>query len=350
MQTPIVMLLAVFMAAAFQTASDTPRHKVIFDTDFVVPPQDDGLALILALQSPELEVLGVTTVAGNRSMEDATADALRALEIAGRTDIPVFKGANMPLVHEKSDFATTVHGTWWSDDPPRTPPGGFAKKRAESASAIEFIVRTVMENPGQITIAAIGPLTNIATAIRLEPGFAQRVKQLNIMGGAIAILPDGGGNLTPNAEFNFWVDPEAAKVVLHSGIPVILSPLNVTRKTRFTKEWYDMIVSVDTPITRLLKERMGPRFAENPSRGGAMHDQVAVASIFDLTLFQSEEMYVDVDTNHGINYGVSVGGRRLWPGAEGARKIRVLFDIDWERFINMFVRRLTSPVPTQGRS
>jgi len=320
------------------------RQKVIFDTDFAVPPQDDALALILALQSPELEILGITTVAGNRSMEDATADALRVLEIAGRSDIPVFKGANMPLVHEKSEFATTVHGTWWSDDPPRTPPGGFAKKQAESTSALEFIVKTVMSHPGEITIAAIGPLTNIAAAIRMEPGFAQRVKQINIMGGAIASLPDGAGNLTPNAEFNFWVDPEAAKVVLRSNIPTVLAPLNVTRKTHFTKEWFDRIVQADTAITRFLEETMKSRFMQNPERGGAMHDQVAVASIIDMTIFKSEELYVDVDINHDISYGTSVGGRRIWPGAEGACKIRVLYDLDWDRFINMFVQRVTAPL------
>src|SRR5437588_409630 len=141
-------------------------QKIIFDTDFVVPPQDDGMALILALKSPELEILGVTTVAGNDSMERATSDALRVLEIAGRTDIPVYKGANMPLRHEKSDWAAALHGRWWSDDPPPPPPGGFARKPPEAGSAMDFIIRTVNANPGDVTIVAIGPLTNVAMAIR----------------------------------------------------------------------------------------------------------------------------------------------------------------------------------------
>ena len=194
-------------------------------------------------------------------------------------------------------------------------------------------------------ILAIGPLTNIATAIRQEPGFAPRVKQLVIMGGAIASLPDGGGNVTPNAEFNFWVDPEAAKVVLRSGIPIVLSPLNVSRKTSFTREWYEKIVQVDTPITGLLRETMGPRYARNPDQRSHMYDQVAVATLIDPALFQTKELYVDVDVNHGINYGVSVGWTRVWPGAEGAQKIQVQYDLDWERFINLFVERLTKPVP-----
>src|SRR5262249_2771185 len=243
-------------------------QKVIFDTDFVVPPQDDSMALLLALKSPELQILGVTTVAGNDSMERATSDALRVLEIVGRTDIPVYKGANMPLVHRKTEWATTVPGRWWPDDPPPPPPGGFAKKTAERESAIDFIVRTVNANPGQVTLIAIGPLTNVAMALNLEPGLAAKIKKIVIMGGAFASLPDGPGTVRPTAEFNFWVDPEAARQVLRAGIPTAITPLNATRKTSFTKAWYDKIVASDTPVTALLKERMGPLFERTPTRGG----------------------------------------------------------------------------------
>lgn len=339
--TRVVILPLLLAWVAMRAVAAAAPQKVIFDTDFVVPPQDDGLALILALNSPELEILGITTVAGNDSVERATSDALRVLEIAGRTAIPVFAGANMPLVHEKSEFATRTHGRWWSDDPPPMPPGGFARKRAEPRSAVDFIVKTVMENPGQVTIIAIGPLTNIATAIRQQPGFAARVKALVIMGGAIASLPDGAGNVTPNAEFNFWVDPEAAKVSLRSGIPIQLSPLNVSRKTDLTKVWYEKIVAVDTPLTRLIRDTMGPRFAKDPDRRLLMYDQVAVASVIDPTLVSTKELYVDVDATHDINYGVSVGGTTLWPGAEGAQKMAVQYDLDWDRFIKLFVDRVT---------
>ena len=159
----------------------------------------------------------------------------------------------MPLVHEKSDFATGVWGEWWSDEPP---PGGFATKQAEAIGAAEFIGQTVRAYPGEITILAIGPLTKVAMAIRQGPDFAANVKQIVIMGGAIALLPDGHGNVTPNAEFNFWVDPEAARAVLKSGIPIVLSPLNVSRKTGLTKEWYERRVATDTPITGLIRETM----------------------------------------------------------------------------------------------
>jgi purine nucleosidase len=345
MQRLTLWALAVCAIAAAMpgTAAAQEPQKIILDTDFVVPPQDDAMALILALKSPELKILGVTTVAGNDSMERATSDALRVLEIAGRTDIPVYKGANMPMRHEKTDWSSSpkVHGRWWSDEPPPPPPGGFAKTRASSGTAMDFIIRTVNANPGQVVIAAIGPLTNVAMALRYEPGLAGKIKRLVIMGGAIASLPDGAGNITPNAEFNIWVDPEAARLVFRSGVPITLTPLNVTRKTRFSKEWYDKIVAVDTPLTALIKERMGPAFERDPTRGGQMYDQLTIGALIDPTLVKTVDLYVDVDDHEGPSYGVTVGGPKIWEGVEGAKQITVQDDIDFDRFIQMYVDRVT---------
>jgi inosine-uridine nucleoside N-ribohydrolase len=352
----LVATLAVAVHSRPQETAPPGSIKVIFDTDFLVPPQDDGLALALALKSPELKILGITTVAGNGEVHKETADALRELEIMSRTEIPVYMGANRPLVHEKTDWDTNVHGKWWSDEPPAPPPGGFAKIQAQKGSAVDFIIRTVDENPGQITIIAIGPLTNIATAIRQDAAFAKNVKQINIMGGAIGMLDGGAGNVTPNAEFNFWVDPEAAQVVVHSGIPVNLTGLNVTRKTNFSNDYMNQILAVDNPFTRLLKERQqqaanGRNPARNPNananpgvtRGGRqMFDELTVATVIDPTLVKSRDMYVDVDINHGPNYGVSVGGAKPWEGAEDAKPISVQYDVDSERFMDMFVQRLIS--------
>jgi inosine-uridine nucleoside N-ribohydrolase len=334
---------ALALAAAVQAQ---PRPiPIIFDTDFGMVPQDDSFALMLALHSPELEILGVTTVAGNFSVEQATADALRVLEIAGRGDIPVYRGANMPLVHEKSEYAATRHGQWWSDAAPTPPPGGFAKRKEEAKSAAQYIVDTVNARPGQVTIMAIGPMTNVAMALRQEPGLAAKVKQIYIMGGAVASLPDGAGNMTPNAEFNFWVDPEAAKVALRSGTPIVLSPLNVSRKTSLDRQWYEQLVAVDTPLTSLIRERMGPVFEKDPGRKMLMFDQVTVASLVDPSLVTTTDLYVDVDAHPGISYGTSVGGKTPWPHAEGAQKMAVQHDLDWDRFIRMFVERVTRPVP-----
>lgn len=321
--------------------SNPGAEKVIFDTDFAIPPQDDSLALMLALKSPEITILGVTTVAGNDTMQRATSDSLKVLELGGRSDIPVYRGANRPLLHEKSEWATTKHGKWWSDEMPPEPPGGFATTQAESENAVSYMVRTVNANPGEITIIALGPLTNIAMAIRLEPGWAQKVKKLVVMGGAIASLADGGGNMTPNAEFNIWVDPEAAQIVFRSGIPITLTPLNVTRKTHFSKKFYDRIVAVDTPFTRLIKERMDHLYLTNPDRGGEMYDQLTVGALVDPTLVKTVELYVDVDTQGGPNYGVTVGGKEPWEGGEKAHKMKIQYDVDFDRFIEMYVKRLT---------
>ena len=184
-RTAQVVVLAILVTAT--TVSAQP-HQIVFDTDFGSVPQDDSYALMLALHSPELEILGITTVAGNWSVEQGTADVLRMLEIANRVDIPVIAGADMPLEHEADEFAKTTYGSWWSDAPPSPPPGGFATKKAETIGAVEFIIDTVEARPGEVTIVAIGPLTNVAMALRLAPGLAGKIRQLVIMGGAIGPL------------------------------------------------------------------------------------------------------------------------------------------------------------------
>ena len=158
----LFLCVLVFMSVGLSRARSEDRIKIIFDTDFVMPPYDDSMALMLALQSPEIEILGITTVAGNDSVERATSDVLRMLEIANQTTIPVHKGADMPLVHQKSDFAVREYGRWYSNEPPPEPPGGYAGIRAAPESAVAFIVKTVLANPHEVTLVAIGPLTNIA--------------------------------------------------------------------------------------------------------------------------------------------------------------------------------------------
>jgi inosine-uridine nucleoside N-ribohydrolase len=340
-----ILAFAVAATLLAAPALAQQRQKIIFDTDFAFPPQDDAMTLFFTLNCPELEILGITTVAGNKSRNVATADVLKVLEVANRTEIPVFDGAAAPLVHQGTEWDLKRHGGWYANEPAPPPPGGPAKKGAEARGAVEFMVQAVRDNPGQVTILAIGPLTNVAIAMRMDTTFARNVKQVVIMGGAIASLPDGSGNHTPNAEFNFYVDPEAAQIVLRSGMPIVLSPLNISRKARFSKEWYDKIVAVDTPVTRLIKERVGPGFEQRPDRTPLMYDQIAAAALIDATLMKTVELFVDVDANPGPNYGVSVGAPQPWPGGEGAKKMQVQTDLDFDRFIKLYVERVTRPVP-----
>jgi len=332
-------------SVATVSAQAAPAHRIIFDTDFALPPQDDGLALAFALNSPELDIVGITTVAGNFNVERANADALRMLELTGHRDIRVYGGARRPLAHAADAFARTHYGKWWSDDPAPAPPGGFATLTLQPEPAADFIARTVLAAPGAIEILAIGPLTNVATAMQRQPAVAHAIKRITIMGGAIASLADGGGNITPNAEFNFWVDPEAARIVLRSGTPITLSPLNVSMKTAFDKAAFDRVAAAGTPVARLIAAQMGPRYAHDASYHPHMYDEVAAASLVDPTLVKTRALVVDVDDHHGISYGTTVGGADPWPGAEGAHRIDVEYDIDNARFMTLFVDRLTKGSP-----
>lgn len=311
------------------------RTRVILDTDFAPLPADDALALLFALGSPELELVAVTTVAGNETVETATAEARRLLVLAGRTAVPVYPGARRPLVHRARGYRPDRHGRWWLDEPAR----GGAGRTAEANAAADLLLRATRDEPGALTIISVGPLTNLALAVRRDPGFARRVKRLVVMGGAIAALPDGSGNVTPNAEFNIWVDPEAARIVVQSGIPLVLSPLNIARQARLTRPWYEQLVASRTPLAEALRERLGPLFVADPDRVVLLHDPVAVASVVDPTLVRTTELYVAIDVNPGPNYGVTVGGFEPWPGGEGARKIPVQTGLDQERFLRLFVER-----------
>ena len=194
--------------------------RLIIDTD---PGVDDSMAILLALRSPEVQVEALTVVFGNGGVEQTTANALRVLEIARRADIPVISGANMPLLRPYRGKGYRVHGRDGLGDT-NLPP---SKSQPQPGHAAEYLVSRIMDEPGQLTLVAVGPLTNLALAVSLEPQIAQNVQEVIIMGGAAT----GPGNASPVAEANIHNDPEAAKVVFHAGWPLTMVGLDVTRKT-----------------------------------------------------------------------------------------------------------------------
>ena len=301
--------------------------KIILDSDTgtgtIGEEIDDGLALLLALSSPELDLMGVTEVHGNVNVDQGVANALRILELAGRDDVSVHKGAARPLVHE-----------WVRPGGIKKPYGGFSKLNPSSTGAIDFLIEKIKENPGKITLVCVGPLTNIAMTLRKEPQIVQKVKELIIMGGAI----DHPGNITPLAEFNFWVDPEAAKIVLHSSIQnITLVPLDVTTRTLLTKQQLRRLKS--NPVTEWLKVVVPPWIDRIKMEGCHLHDPLAVAIAINRNLVETEVMEVDIIDTPGPPYGQSVGHRESAVDRSLPR-IEVALRVDAERFMNMFLRRL----------
>lgn len=333
--------MALWLVVLFEPLASAQTIPVIIDTDFAMPPVDDALALMLALQSPELDILGITTVSGNVGVERATREARQLLTIAGRSDIPLHRGAAMPLVHTPGPFARESYGTWYEHS------HGADTTVAAEDTATAFITETISSKPNAVTLIALGPLTNIAKAIRSAPTLAKRVRRLVVMGGAFASLPDGGGNLTPNAEFNFWVDPEAAHVVLTSGIPIEISPLNVARKYTLSSTDFGRFVARDTPFTALLKQGFVGQFDGRSRATLHLYDPIAIASVIAPDIVETVRFYVDVDVNHDINYGVSVGGSKRWPGAELAEQVDVQADLNSKRFLALLIERIQRALPAQ---
>ena len=288
----------VSQALVDSRASGSGQSRVIIDTD---PGVDDALALLLAMRSPELKIEGITPVAGNVPLELTLPNALRMVEVAGRTEIPVAAGAKEPLVR-RLVTAAYVHG--------ENGLGGaaFPQPKIEPIAdrAADFICRTVRKYPGEITLITIGPLTNVGLALRADPELAPMVRNLVMMGGSLS-----GGNITPAAEFNVYVDPEAARIVFQSGIPITMVGLDVTRKTTLTEEHVRTLEGAQNPVSQaaakigraVLQHHREQGFLLGPN----MHDPLAVASFISPALVKLQDYYVDVETEGGLTAGATLG-------------------------------------------
>jgi purine nucleosidase/pyrimidine-specific ribonucleoside hydrolase len=300
---------------------------IILDCD---PGHDDAMALLLALASPELELLGVTTVSGNQTLERTTANAIRVLEHVGRGEVPVAAGATRPLVRAQR-VAADVHGDSGLDGPDLPP----ALRAAVPAHAIDWIASTVLANPEPVTLVATGPLTNISLLFARYPEVQPRLARIVLMGGAI-----GAGNVTPAAEFNIWADPEAARRVFESGLDLTMVGLDVTHQALMTPGHAARLASAGS-AGKLVADLYGfyARFhrAHYGWEGAPVHDAVAVAHVVDATLLNTRHCGVIVDTGPELSRGrtyVDLSGVDWEPNCH------VAVDIDAERLLELLITRI----------
>jgi inosine-uridine nucleoside N-ribohydrolase len=303
--------------------------KIVLDTD---PGHDDAIALLLALASPELDVLGVTTVSGNQTLEKTTANALKILEFVDRTEVPVHVGAPRPLVRDQW-AAAYVHGESGLDGPDLPDP----KTEPRKGLAIDFIAGQVEEHDG-VVLVPVGPLTNIGLLLAKYPGIESRIARIVLMGGAIA-----EGNVTPAAEFNIWADPEAAHRVFTSGIDVTMVGLDVTHKALLLPEKVDELRG--TGHVGALVAQFYDFYHERHVRmygweGSPVHDALAVAHVIHNDFVETEHRHVQVDTGPEPGRGRTYVD--LWKRTGKEPNAHVGVDVDGPGFIDFLIERLSS--------
>jgi purine nucleosidase len=304
--------------------------KILFDTD---PGIDDACAILLALASPELSLEGLSVVHGNCSLEQGTTNALSVLELANASHIPVAKGCELPLV-QPSLLAPETHGDTGL---------GYAKLPNPRAKpihqhGIDFLIEKIMASPGEITLVAIAPLTNVALAIRKAPHIIEALKEIIIMGGAIR----HEGNTTALAEFNTYVDPHAAQIVYHAGIPGTLVPLDVTYQCILTPGDVSRLQRIDSPITKFVADatRFYMEFHDEFQQieGCVINDPLALALTFMPELCTYQELPVDVDLSGGISMGKTVAD--FYNYGKKPANLKVALSVRARDFIDLFVERM----------
>ncbi len=307
------------------------RKKIIIDTD---PGQDDAAAIMLAFASPEeIDILGLCAVAGNVPLKLTSRNIRIICELCGRTDIPVYEGAEKPLVR-KPITAEHVHGSTGLDGPVLDEPTMEAQKQ----HAVDFIIETVMREPaGTVTLCTLGALTNVALALLKAPEIADRIKELVMMGGGFF----EGGNITPAAEFNIYVDPQAADIVFRAGIPVVMMPLDVTHKLLTTKERVSRIRDIGTRPAIAMAEMLEffERFdiEKYGSDGGPLHDPSVIAYLIKPELFQGRECNVEIEVHSELTMGMTVVD--WWRVTERPANARVMRNVDADGFFELLTER-----------
>lgn len=306
-------------------------RKIIIDTD---PGQDDAIALLMAMASPELDLLGITVVAGNVPLDLTVKNALKVCELAGQPDIPVFTGFEAPL-HRQLVTAEHVHGQTGLDGPPLPDP----KISAQKKHAVDFLVETLRAEPAKsITLCPLGPLTNIAMALQEAPDIAENIQEIVLMGGAYFEV----GNITPAAEFNIYVDPEAASIVFKSGVPLVVMPLDVTHKALITAPRREAFTALGTKpgemvagwtdfFERFDKEKYG-------SAGAPLHDPCVIAYLLKPELFSGRLINVEIETVSSLTRGMTVAD--WWRVTDRPANALFMGDMDSDGFFDLLTERI----------
>ena len=351
-----VLLLSFLLALS----ASAQKIKVIVDQDARGPGTSDQQAILVFLQSEKFDVLGITTVSGDQWVKEETQHVLRLLEIANRTDVPVIAGAEFPLLNskEESERWEALYGKFeykgaWTDkfkanrsivfempyhDPNVVPPMPEGEPHIEAASgtAAEFIVQMVHKYPGEVVLWAGGPLTNYALALKLDPSVATLAKEFVMMGGGLyadkgAIDP---GAIDARREFNWWFDPEAARIVLRAPWKkVTITPIDISVKTRFTNDMKATISKAGTPVTKYLDQYSLP---------GYMWDEIAGIALIDPSIITGQkQLYMDIDVDHGASYGQTIFWDAKAQVPPYLRLANVQFDIDAEKFYKIYIDLMT---------
>ena len=311
------------------------RHRIIYDTD---PGVDDSMAFFLAYASPEIDLLALTTVFGNGGITTTTANALRLVETAGNTDIPVVQGAANPLLHEYDGMGARVHGADGLGDS-HMPPSSL---RPAAGRAAEFIVEKVSASPGEITLVAVGPLTNLALAVSLEPDIVNLVREVIIMGGAATVA----GNASPVSEANIHNDAAAARIVFEAGWPLTMVGLDVTQATIMSPEYLDALYAVGNRATDFIS-RIVPFYHQFHTQQGVdgiyVHDSSAIMYAIDPTLFDTRAAYVRVCIDQESTRGQTIPDWRTQWQVEPT--VNVCLGVDAERLKAMYRERLSDGYP-----
>ena len=308
------------------------KNKIIIDTD---PGQDDAVAILLALASPEeIDVLGIVAVAGNVSLAQNARNALKVVELSGRTGIPVFAGCERPI-KRMLVTAEHVHGETGLDGPSLPDP----QIRLQPQHGVDFIIETLKREPaGSVTLCTLGPLTNIALALIKAPEIAGRIKKIVMMGGAYFEV----GNITPAAEFNIYVDPEAADVVMRSGVEIVMVPLDVTHQVLATGERIGAIKAngnrASLAVTQMLEFSERFDLGKYGWPGAPLHDPCVIAYLLQPELFQGRHINVSIETASELTIGMTVAD--YWGVTDREKNCLYLRSADSDGFYRLLAERL----------